>query len=911
MLNFTKDFKIGAILFSLFLIIITPLLYSTDFPNKRIKIIKLEINGLENQNEVKKLILIEEGDNLSLKKIRDSIKLIFKTGFYSDIKVKIKELKNKNEIELIFFLQRNLVIRDIKFQGIIPSELKNLKNEFRALHKGDFFSISKLNRACEEIKEIFKRRGFFLCRVYYNLIKNTKKSEIIILFNIKPGEQLMVKKIIFEGKTIFPIKILKAIMKTKEGKNYNPSILKKDIENLEKLFQEKKYYHSHIELGKEEINLKNKQIIIKIRINPGKKINFVIKGTKIPVSLLKPLWQEKVFEEWALTEGEAKILSFLRKKGYVFASVTSWLKKDKEKLTVFYQITTGRRYRPGKIIFHGVKNFTISQLQKKFKLKTKPLELWIDGNKLFDLPKKIENFYKSEGFSNAKITMNFQRLKNKLNVLIYIKEGERNIINQINFTGVKSFTKDYLLKQIKSFEGGPYYEPKVRADISRLEFFYLNNGFRGTNIKAEIDMKNKPNVSINFIIHEGNRVKIEKIIIIGNLITKRNIIQRELRVKEGDYAYRNKIIETKRRLEALGIFSEIKIEEIPINEKKENLMIRVREGKRNYIGFGAGLLTKREPYSFAAWNFEIMPRITLELSRSNIWGSASLFTFVTQVGPWEKRGVISWEQPYFFGLAFKSFINAWMEQEDRKSFDYNKKGISLTNIKQIKEKIIFLYRLRWTRTTLFNLEISESEVDKEHRPFSTSSIAGTLIVDKRDDPFNPERGTFFSLTSEWAYPLLGAEAKYFKNFIQFQNYIPLSPNLNFSSTMRIGLAWGRVPISERFFAGGSNSFRGERFDELGPKDPFSLKPIGGKALILFNFELKFPLIRPIKNLSCAIFYDNGNLFSKPREIKMSKLRNALGFGIRYKTPLGPIRIDFGIDLARKKIIPYLTIGNVI
>ena len=306
-----------------------------------------------------------------------------------------------------------------------------------------------------------------------------------------------------------------------------------------------------------------------------------------------------------------------------------------------------------------------------------------------------------------------------------------------------------------------------------------------------------------------------------------------------------------------------------------------------------------------------MPRITLEFSRNNVFGTASLFTFVTQIGPWEKRGVLSWEQPYFFNLPFKSFINAWIEEEDRKSFDYNKKGISLTNIKRFNRNIIVLYRMRWTRTILFNLEISESEVDKEHRPFSTSSIAGTLIVDRRDDTFNPEKGFFLSLTSEWAYPLLGAESKYFKNFFQFQNYIPLNSKLNFSSTMRFGLAWGKVPVSERFFAGGSNSFRGEKFDELGPKDPISLKPVGGKALVLFNFELRFPLARTLKNLYGAIFYDNGNLFSEPREIRIKGLRNAIGFGIRYKTPLGPIRIDFGMDLQKRKIMPYLTIGNVI
>ncbi len=910
MLSFTRDFRKILISF-LFLSLLVSSSYAHGFTYKKIKKIELVIGNSKIEDEIKKLILIKEGDNFSLRKVRDSIKLIYKTGFYSDIEVRIKDLKKNDEIEVIFLLKENFIISDIKFEGIGSTEIKNIEKKLKSIQEGEFFSESKLKRACEEIKGKLRERGYFYSSVNY-YIKDIKKSKIKIFFRINPGKRLILKKIIFEGQNILSEKTLKKIMKTREGGVYKPYILKEDIERLRNLFQKKKYYRCKIELKEEIINPKEGSVIIKIGMDLGEKIEFLVRGAKIPISLFIPLWKERVFEEWALTEGEAKILYYLRERGYVFASVVSEIKKEGTKLNIIYKVTPGKKYRPGEIIFYGVKHFPVSRLRNRFKLRTKPIEIWINGNRLFNLPKEIEDFYKSQGFLNVKITMNFQKVKNKLNVLIYINEGERSLIKKINFIGAKSFSRNHLLEQIKSFEGGPYYEPLVRADISRLEFFYLNNGFRGTDIKVRVKKKDISNISLDFIIKEGERIKIERIIIIGNFVTRRSVIKKELKIKEGDFAYRNKIIETKRRLEALGIFTEIKIEEIPLGGNKESLMIAVKEGKQNYIGFGLGLLTKREPYSSAVWNFEIMPRVTLEFSRNNIFGSASLFTFVTQIGPWEKRGVLSFEQPYFFSLPFKSFINAWIEEEDRKSFDYNKMGLSLTNIKRFNEDIILLYRMRWTRTTLFNLEISESEIDKEHRPFSTSSIAGTIIIDKRDDFFNPEKGFFTSFTSEWAHPLLGTESKYFKNFFQFQNYVPLGSRLNFSSTVRFGFAWGKVPISERFFAGGSNSFRGEKFDELGPNDPISLKPVGGKALILFNFELRFPITHTLKNLYGAIFYDTGNLFPELKQIKLRDIRNALGFGIRYKTPLGPIRIDFGIDLTRrKKIIPYITIGNVI
>ncbi len=123
-----------------------------------------------------------------------------------------------------------------------------------------------------------------------------------------------------------------------------------------------------------------------------------------------------------------------------------------------------------------------------------------------------------------------------------------------------------------------------------------------------------------------------------------------------------------------------------------------------------------------------------------------------------------------------------------------------------------------------------------------------------------------------------------------------------------------MPIHERFFAGGSNSFRGAEFDELGPKDPTSLEPVGGKALILFNFELAFPLLSQFKDLSGVVFYDKGNVFSKRSQVSLAGLQDALGLGLRYRTPMGPVRLELGWNLnapkEAKSIFIYITIGNI-
>jgi len=386
--------------------------------------------------------------------------------------------------------------------------------------------------------------------------------------------------------------------------------------------------------------------------------------------------------------------------------------------------------------------------------------------------------------------------------------------------------------------------------------------------------------------------------------------------QQESYAFYDRISESKRRLEKLGIFTKVEIEEIPLSPERENVVINIREGERNYASLGIGFETATKPQAFALWDAPLRLRATAELIRSNVFGSAGQASLVGQFSIREKRGVLAWEQPHFFGLPLQTYWNAWVEKESRGSFTYDREGVSLTTMKPVLEKGLFLITLRWAETTLVDLLIEPNEVDRQFFPYSATSISGSFIWDRRNDPFNPETGFFFSFVLEQAFPLLKDESNYMKTFVKSQHFIPVLSGITFSLTARLGLGGGKmdIPIHERFFAGGSNSFRGAKFDELGPVDENSLKPIGGSALMLLNFELTFPLLSVFKDLRGAFFYDVGNVFEKRESLSLPSLENAWGFGIRYRTPLGPVRLEFGWNLdtpkEERKALFFITIGNV-
>jgi len=921
MLKFIRDFSSGerkqALFFLLFLFFVFLPRESSALsqnPSPLITKITVRIDGQPDSEAIEELIPVKEGEEFSLKRITNSIKQIYRTRLFSDVQV-LKE--GEKEIQLTFLLTRRVFTRRIILRGTQKVSHKKLKESLFSLSEGSSFSDEKMSRAVEELKEALMQEGHFQPEIEASARRDSKSPTVNVIFEIRSAKMYIIKKIAFSGEKILTEAELKKEMKSKEGEEYIPSVLEGDITRLREFYSSKGYQRTEIDVEEVRFDEREGSAYLSFRIIPHEKIEIVIEGAQVPLSLLEPIWEPRIFEEWGLAEGRAKIIGYLRKKGCLFCSVTSSIEKVDNEMRVVYKVSPGEKFKIKGVSFEGLNYFTPSELTEVLAPETNaPFSSWIDGERLFELPAEIEFLYKTRGFPDTRASLYFFPQGKSVRAHFFIEEGGQEKIEKISFEGTNLFDRKTLLEQISSFEGGFFYQPNLQKDMERLGNFYLNQGVRGTEIRARIERIGQNLFSVFFNLREGKKFRIEKIVITGNVVTHRNTIIRELRVKEGEYALLERIRESKRRLEKLGIFTEVKIDEIPISTEKENLIVSVREGKRNYAGLGVGLETRGEPQTIALWNNPVRLRGTAEFIRSNILGSATQLSLVGQFSLKERRGVFSWEQPYFFGLAMQTYVNVWMEREGRESFTFDRQGVSLTAIKSVSKDLLFLTTLRWARTNFVILLIEESEVDRQHRPFSAASVSGSLIWDRRNDPFHPERGYFLSFVLERAFPLFKSESNYLKSFIKYQHFIPVVSRVTLSATSRFGLGGGRkpIPVHERFFAGGSNSFRGAKFDELGPKDPVSLKPVGGEALFLLNFELTFPLIPAIKDLSGTLFYDKGNVFEKTKNFNLTALQDAVGIGIRYRTPLGPVRLELGWNLdaveGERKPLVFITIGNI-
>ena len=881
-------------------------------PSPAVISVAIFIDGRPADAEISALVPLAPGQPFSLKRIDDAIRQMDLTGLFADIQV---HREGDADVRLTVILERRLYVRRVLFKGGAGVSIGKLREILYTIRPEAPYSEEKRVRAMAELREALRKEGYFHCAVDASIVRLEDRPVVDVTFDITPGSRFTLREVTIAGVPAADVAILKKMAESRPGRPYNPTVLEADTAKFKAYYDEQGYPRADIAVQGRTFHESDNTVSLRLKIDPQERIRIEVRGAKFDPALLRPFWEERVFEDWSVAQAEGRILADLRERGYLFASVHTVLERSAGELHIVHEVEAGEKQRIGNVVFAGNTHFTAAQIKAELDIGPKiPFLSPIDSGEIFDVPARIVRFYETRGFARTRAALNFSRSGKWTVAEIQVTEGPLQGVERISLSGAMLFPAAELMSQITIRSDGPYYPPDVQRDVGRLEAYYQDKGVRGTKIAAAVEQTSENRFSVEFRLEEGRRVRVKRIVIAGLLVTQRKLIERELRLKEGDWAGSEAILETKRGLEKLGVFSEVRIEEVPDGPDSENLVFNLREGERNMISLGAGLETKNEPTRLNLAENVIGPRATAEFIRANMFGRAAQLSLITQFSQRERRAVLSWEEPYFFGLRLQTVLNAWMEREDRVSYGFDRRGVSLNGSKPLPGGWQSQTTLRWDTTTLYFLDVPENEVDRQHFPYSTTSASETLLFDRRDDTFNPERGMFFSGVLEWAVPLFQAESDYVKTFIKYQQFIPIIGRWNFSWTARFGLGMGRIPIHERFFAGGSNSFRGEYFDELGPRDPDSQVPVGGKTLALFNFELKFPTLPSLPGLQGGVFLDAGNVFSHRSDFSLKRLETALGFGLRYKTPLGPVRFDLAWNLnplpGAGGIKAFITIGNI-
>ncbi len=855
----------------------------------RVSEVKFIVDGKE-ENELSAFVPLRKGDYLNHGKLKEGMENLYRTNEFSSIEV--EALKDKDNLRILFILQKRNVLGKIIFEGEKGTSKGKLRGAISSLRRGGFFSQKEIEKAKEEILSKLKENGFLDAEVGA-FIRDSKGRKDVV-FNIKSGKRRKIKEILFSDSLNPESSELRKLLSLKEGSPIIPFKLQKDTDRMLSHIKKEGYLRAKISSNIKKID--NEWVIVEIRGSLGEKIQMEFKGVKIPEEILFPLWEGEILEEWAIEESKIKVKNHLKSKGFLFAEVEAQARKQGNELKIIFDINKGSKFRLHKMRLETEKE-SLTELKKFLQEYTEStFSFWANGELIDSYESGIKTFYKNRGYSDVNVKKEISRRKNSVDVVFKVEMERPFSVKSVSFEGEEPF-KESELKSVSGISEGSFYSDfLVENAKERIRIFLINQGFKNAKVLAEASGEKEKNII--FRINKGKKFKIKKIHITGLTRTKEFIIKNMLKIKEGDLYSYEKIQATLKNFQETGIFSEIKLREIEMDDELIIIFI-LSEAGGYHIGVGGGYLERSGP------------RGSLELSHNNILGLATGGSSVIQLSPKEKRGVISLSNKSLMGLNLESITSLWWEKEERKSFTYERRGFAISAVDRDTDHSLLLFRYRIARTNLLSLSIKESAIDREFRPFYTSSLSLSYLVDLRDDSFNPTRGRYWILNLEKAFPAFGTESNFWKFSFNLQLIKNFSYDIIQNSFLRIGYIHGDASIADRFFAGGS-SFRGERVDELGPKDPETGNPIGGNIIFLANTESLLPVF-PWENLRLSLFLDVGNVFWKEGNFKLSNFNLGSGIGLWYRTPVGPFKIYLGYNftkpsLKRKGVILF-NIGN--
>jgi outer membrane protein insertion porin family len=540
-----------------------------------------------------------------------------------------------------------------------------------------------------------------------------------------------------------------------------------------------------------------------------------------------------------------------------------------------------------------------------------------------------------------------------------IVEGPQTIVSGVTFEGNTAIAAPALQGQMALQPGRPFYRPQLSVDRDAIERAYRNQGFQNVSVISQLTFANDQQlVGLAWTIREGEQVKIDHVLITGNSRISTDLIRRELTFQSGDPMSDEAMLESQRNLAALGLFRRVRISELPrTGSLSRDVLVEIEEAATTTIDYGGGVEVGRiaesaKDGSGAIDQLDIGPRGFFAISRRNLWGknrSVTLFGRVTlrreaddpndpeltgAYGFNDYRGLFTFREPRAFGLTGDGQVTAFIEQGRRSSFSFNRRGVTTDYARRLGNFTV-TGRYTFDYTKLFDERIAPEDqllIDRLFPQVKLSKIFGGILRDSRDDVLDPQRGAVIGVDGSVAARVLGSEVGFVKTFAQGFVYRRLpGRRVVIAAGARVGLAVGfsqdipppleiaslqpgtdfaadpepvptvfpvsikDLPASERFFGGGDTTVRGFALDRLGTEETLDPQgfPQGGNGMAIFNLETRAPYW---KNLQFVWFVDAGNVFKYAGDIRLGDIRVTSGLGLRYRSPIGPLRVDWGWKL---------------
>jgi outer membrane protein insertion porin family len=739
----------------------------------------------------------------------------------------------------------------------------------------------------------------------------------------------------------------------KPGKPYTSERIKAATALIKKSLIQQHRLASTVREDPPQYHIENNRVDVSFQIELGPVVMVRVTGARLsPIPFMSsrlmnkliPVFSEGTIDRDLVEEGQQNLVEYFQKKGYFDAQVKTDFQRQPDRISLVYEIDRGKKHRVDSVAFHG--NRQISENELLAQVVVRKSHIWKHGSisqKLLKQSKdNLQALYRDRGYEEVKVSPKVVNRELKLAVTFEIDEGQQTLVDSVQVTG-NSRVPYAELAAPKGFQlqgGAPFSSRRLSEDRNRISATYLNRGYLNAEVKpAVVRHQDNPHlVDITYAVTEGQMVRVSDVVYLGEKRTRLSLLHKTAQIPHESPMSRGQLLAAESRLYDLNIFdwSSVGPRRPIVDQTDEEALVKVHEAKRNEITYGVGFEVSHRGASVPSGSVAVpgggtvnlggnqlassqstyaSPRGSMEFIRRNIRGLGEAASTSLLLSRLDQREVSTYAQPHFLNSQWSSLTSFSIERTtENPLFAAGLGDLSFQVEKPVSRKTNTRLQLRYdfNKTMLSHLLVPDLVLPQD-RNIHLSTLSGTLIRDTRDKPLDAHRGVFATLNVGITPVALGSSANFAKFFGQYAFYKPFH-SVVFANSLRLGLAkafaGSFVPTSQLFFSGGGTSLRSFPINEAGPQRvvPFctGLKnqtgcvnvtvPVGGRQLFILNSEVRFPL-GIMKALGGVVFYDGGNVYSGISFGSFARnYTNTIGIGLRYSTPIGPIRIDFGHNL---------------
>lgn len=918
----------------------------------------VEIAGRPNLDTSKLMPLLQQhaGEPFSKTKVDQSIAALKTEGKFTEVQLQIEP--EANGIRVLLVAEPAMWFGMFEFPGAERFPYSKLVQIAKYPPQAPY-NPGEIQKDTDALVRFFQQEGYFEVEVRPQVNVDTEHDVANVQFQVSLNRRAKFGAVTISGTTpeqsAAMTKSLQGLIARargaaiRPGKKYRRATLNNAQSYLQKRLEKQGKLSAQVKLSGAAYTADTNRADIHYDVQPGPTVHVDVKGAHLwswTRKSLLPVYQGVGVDDELIQEGRQSLISYFQDKGFFEVSVDSQFHHQDSVDNIVYTITKGKKHKVAGVDVSG--NSQVKTPELMAMVTVKKGHLFSPGDYSEQLvrnsTKNMTALYQSQGFSTAKVTSSVSKNNGNITVTFHVVEGPQDVVSSLRIEGADTFPQSKFAPDgLKLAPGKPYSQKLVQADRAGILAHYLQAGYLTSSFRqtATVASKSDPHhIVVVYHIYEGPQVHTHELVTLGRDHTQQRLIDRDVAgiVPTQPLTESSLLTAASLLYNHTGVFdwAEVDPQRNITTQTTENVLVKVHEAKRNSLTYGIGFelinrggnipsgtvaLPNLPPIGLPS-NFTTSqatfygPRGSFQYTRNNVRGKGESLSATGFAGRLDQRVAGYYIDPNFRWSSWGATTSIQAERNEQNpiySSQVETGSVQLQRFIDKKKQNAFFLRYSFSQTDLTRILIP-ALVEPADQHVRLSTIAANLTHDTRDNPLDAKKGTLQSIELDFNNTKLGSSVNFGKLTAQASYYRPTFRNIVWANRIQIGLAQpysnSRVPVSEAFFTGGGNSLRGFPLLSAGPQKQvqvcssgsstdctFIQVPAGGNELLLINSEARIPLPMIKEGLGLAVFYDGGNVFPTVGFHDFGSLyTNNVGLGLRYSTPVGPVRIDLGHNL---------------